>query len=83
MTRADFATWRTAYNNFVKCGRSTAPEKQCVAGWQRDAAKFIDAEHRDYVDGAAGYYLETRLRSVARGTAALLQAAQSVLSSAA
>ena len=63
MTRADFATWRTAYDNFVKCGHSKTNEKTCVAGWQRDAAKFIDDEHRKYVDGAAAYYLETRLRS--------------------
>jgi glyoxylase-like metal-dependent hydrolase (beta-lactamase superfamily II) len=63
MDRADFLQWRTAYNAFVSCGRSSAPEKQCVAGWDRDAAKFIDAEHKSYVDDAAGYYIETRLRS--------------------
>ena len=63
MTRADFLQWRTAYNNFVDCGHSTRPGKECVTGWSRDAAKFIDAAHKDYVRGAAGYYLETRLRS--------------------
>ena len=63
MTRADFAMWRTAYDNFVKCGHSTADKKECVAGWERDAAKFIDDEHRDYVRSAADYYLTTRLRS--------------------
>jgi len=63
MTRADFAAWRTAYDNFIACGRSAAPEKQCIAGWQRDAAKFIEPDHKDYVNGAAAYYLETRLRS--------------------
>jgi hypothetical protein len=63
MDRADFLQWRKAYNDFVNCGRSKADGKQCVAGWQRDATKFIDREHGKYVDGAAGYYLETRLRS--------------------
>jgi glyoxylase-like metal-dependent hydrolase (beta-lactamase superfamily II) len=63
MNRADFLQWRKAYNRFVDCGRSKADEKQCVAGWQHDAAKFIDDEHRKYVDEAAAYYLETRLRS--------------------
>ena len=63
MGRADFLAWRTAYDNFVKCGHSTADPKACVAGWERDAAKFIDEAHRDYVHEAAGYYLETRLRS--------------------
>jgi glyoxylase-like metal-dependent hydrolase (beta-lactamase superfamily II) len=63
MNRADFATWRTAYDNFVKCGHSSAAEKLCVDGWSHDAAKFIDPAHKDYARGAAGYYLETRLRS--------------------
>jgi glyoxylase-like metal-dependent hydrolase (beta-lactamase superfamily II) len=63
MDRADFQQWRTAYNNYVACGRSTRPAKECVAGWARDAAKFIDPEHKAYVDDAASYYLETRLRS--------------------
>jgi glyoxylase-like metal-dependent hydrolase (beta-lactamase superfamily II) len=63
MTRADFDTWRTAYDNFVKCGLSDADKKVCVDGWERDAAKFIDDEHRNYARAAADYYLTTRLRS--------------------
>ena len=63
MSRADFLAWRTAYDNFVDCGHSTRPGKECVEGWSRDAAKFIDAAHKDYAKGAAGYYLQTRLRS--------------------
>lgn len=63
MSRADFTAWRTAYDNFVACGHSDADKAQCVAGWERDAAKFIDDAHRDYVHEAADYYLTTRLRS--------------------
>ena len=63
MDRADFLAWRTAYDNFVKCGHSSADAKSCVEGWERDAGKFIDAGHRQYAQDAAGYYLETRLRS--------------------
>jgi glyoxylase-like metal-dependent hydrolase (beta-lactamase superfamily II) len=63
MTRADLATWTTAFSNFVNCGRSSSTAEQCVAGWEKDAAKFIDHAHRDYVREAAGYYLSTRLRS--------------------
>jgi glyoxylase-like metal-dependent hydrolase (beta-lactamase superfamily II) len=66
MTRADFLAWRKAYNAFVACGRSTADKKTCVEGWSRDAARFIDAEHGDYVRQAADYYLATRLRSSAQ-----------------
>jgi glyoxylase-like metal-dependent hydrolase (beta-lactamase superfamily II) len=63
MTRADFTAWATAFENFVDCGNSTAPKEQCVAGWEKDAARFIDAGHRQYVRDAADYYLTTRLRS--------------------
>jgi glyoxylase-like metal-dependent hydrolase (beta-lactamase superfamily II) len=63
MNRADFLAWRTAYNHFVSCGLSTAEKNICIDGWQRDAAKFIDAAHRDYVRAAAGYYIDMRLRS--------------------
>ena len=63
MTRADFSAWRTAYDNFVACGHSKADKKECIDGWSRDAARFIDAEHRDYAREAADYYLSTRLRS--------------------
>jgi len=63
MTRADFSAWRTAYDNFVKCGHSTVDKAKCVDGWSRDAAKFIDAAHKDYVREAADYYLTSRLRS--------------------
>jgi glyoxylase-like metal-dependent hydrolase (beta-lactamase superfamily II) len=63
MDRADFFAWRKAYNAFVACGRSTAPKERCVEEWERDAAKFIPADHRDYVKGAAAYYIDTRLRS--------------------
>jgi glyoxylase-like metal-dependent hydrolase (beta-lactamase superfamily II) len=63
MNRADFLTWRKAYNHFVDCGHSRADKKVCIDGWMHDAAKFINAEHRDYVRAAAGYYLGSRLRS--------------------
>lgn len=63
MSRADFLSWRGAYNRFVACGRSSADRKRCVDGWQHDAAKFIDPAHRNYVREAAAYYLDTRLRS--------------------
>ena len=63
MTRADFVTWKNAFAAFVDCGRSDAPKEQCVAGWEKGAAQFIDEAHREYVREAADYYLTTRLRS--------------------
>lgn len=63
MNRTQFLQWKTAFNRFVECGGSTRLKEECVAGWKRDAAPFIDAAHADYVTEAAGYYLDTRLRS--------------------
>ena len=63
MNRDDFAAWKSAFAAFVDCGRSSAPKEQCVAGWEKGAAKFIDDAHRDYVRQAADYYLTMRLRS--------------------
>jgi len=63
MDRTTFTAWKTAFANFVSCGRSPAPKEQCVTGWERDAARFIDDAHRKYVREAASYYLTTRLRS--------------------
>ncbi len=63
MDRARFLQWKTAFERFVDCGHSTRLKEECVAGWKRDAAPFIDDAHGDYVTDAAGYYLESRLRS--------------------
>jgi glyoxylase-like metal-dependent hydrolase (beta-lactamase superfamily II) len=63
MSRSDFLQWRTAYMNLVSCARSPADKAQCVAGWNRDAAKFIDNAHKAYVVKALNYYIDTRLRS--------------------
>jgi len=63
MDRAQFLQWKGAFDAFVDCGRSARPKDECVAGWKRDAAPFIDATHANYITEAAGYYLDTRLRS--------------------
>lgn len=63
MDRAQFLSWKRAFDGFVDCGRSTRPKVECVAGWKRDAAPFIDPAHAEYVTEAAAYYIDTRLRS--------------------
>lgn len=63
MNRAQFLQWKHAFDNFIDCGRSAELKEKCVANWKRDAAPFIGAEHSSYVIEAAGYYLDTRLRS--------------------
>jgi glyoxylase-like metal-dependent hydrolase (beta-lactamase superfamily II) len=63
MDRGQFMTWKNAFDRFVDCGDSSRPAQECVAGWKRDAAPFIEAAHQEYVAEAAAYYIETRLRS--------------------
>jgi hypothetical protein len=65
MSRSDFIQWKKAFTEFVGCGRSTADKAECIAGWEKGAASFIDEEHRGYVRSAAEYYVMTRLRSPA------------------
>lgn len=63
MDRADFLVWKTAFSNLIGCGRSDVDKATCVAGWEKDAARFIPDSHRTYVRQAADYYITTRLRS--------------------
>jgi glyoxylase-like metal-dependent hydrolase (beta-lactamase superfamily II) len=63
MDRAAFLAWRAAYGAFVGCGHSDRPKAECVAGWRRDAARFIPAGSEGIVERLAGYYLDSRLRA--------------------
>jgi glyoxylase-like metal-dependent hydrolase (beta-lactamase superfamily II) len=63
MTRAEFTAWRSAFDNLLDCGASERPREDCIAGWRRDAAAFVPAGREAMVDGLAGYYVDSRLRS--------------------
>lgn len=63
MTHADFRQWKLAYSNLLDCTRGKADKQICIAGWQKDAAKFIDPAHRAYVDQALDYYIDRRFRA--------------------
>ncbi|HYD13504.1 MAG TPA: MBL fold metallo-hydrolase [Allosphingosinicella sp.] len=63
MDRAAFLAWRAAYGALVDCGQSQRPRAECIAGWRRDAARFIPAGSEGVVERLAGYYIDSRLRS--------------------
>lgn len=63
MDRPAFLAWRAAYNAFVDCGQSDRPRADCIAGWRRDAARFIPAGSERVVESLAGYYIDSRLRA--------------------
>jgi glyoxylase-like metal-dependent hydrolase (beta-lactamase superfamily II) len=63
MDKATFQTWRTAFNNLLDCTASSRTKEECVAGWRKDAARFIPAADERRVSGMVGYYIDTRLRA--------------------
>lgn len=63
MDRAAFLAWRGAFNALLDCGASERPKAECVAGWRRDAARFIPAGREAEVDELAVHYIDSRLRS--------------------
>ena len=66
MSRAEFSEWKRAFTELVACGRSQADKSDCVADWEKGAARFIDDAHRGYVRQAADHYITTRFRSSAK-----------------
>ena len=65
MSRSDFSQWRTAFRNFVDCAASEAAKADCVAGWKRDAAAFLQPLGERKVDGLLDYYLDGCARPIA------------------
>lgn len=63
MDRAAFTIWRSAFNALLDCAASSATREACIAGWRRDAARFIAPGREKAVDFMVGYYLDSRLRA--------------------
>ena len=63
MDRAAFLAWRTAFDNLLDCAASARDRADCIAGWRRDAARFIGAGREAMIDEMIGYYIDTSLRS--------------------
>jgi glyoxylase-like metal-dependent hydrolase (beta-lactamase superfamily II) len=63
MTRADFDSWRKAFDALLDCAGGAAERQTCIDGWMKDAAAFIPAVDKDRVPGMIGYYIDTRLRA--------------------
>jgi glyoxylase-like metal-dependent hydrolase (beta-lactamase superfamily II) len=62
MTKAQFLTWRAAFNGLLDCASSGADKADCVAGWRRAAATFLPPDP-ERIDAMVGYYIDTRLRA--------------------
>lgn len=63
MSRPQFLSWRSAFNNLLSCAAPDASRQQCVDGWLRDARPFVSAGDERRISGMVGYYLDTGLRA--------------------
>jgi glyoxylase-like metal-dependent hydrolase (beta-lactamase superfamily II) len=63
MTRVQFQTWRTAYDNLLDCAAGSQSSDACAMGWRRDAAEFVAGEDPGRIEAMTKYYLEMRLRA--------------------
>lgn len=70
MTRAQFETWRGAYDALLACAASGAAKSECVAGWMASAGTLIAPSDEPLARAMIDYYVEQHLRNQA-GTAEL------------
>jgi glyoxylase-like metal-dependent hydrolase (beta-lactamase superfamily II) len=66
MTRAQFSTWRKAYDELLACAASTRAKASCIDGWMRDADILIPEGDRKLARGLLDYYIDNSLRGDAR-----------------
>lgn len=62
MTRAQFATYRTAFDRLFACAGGKASKDACIDGWLRDAKSLVPESDAKLARGLLGYYLEGILR---------------------
>ena len=62
MTRAQFATYRRAFDRLLACAGGKASKDACIDGWLRDAKSLVPESDAKLARGLLGYYLEGILR---------------------
>jgi glyoxylase-like metal-dependent hydrolase (beta-lactamase superfamily II) len=72
LSRAAFATYRSAFDALLACADSQAAAADCTAGWLRDAAPLlVDERAQTLARGLVDYYLTAILRGNEAKLAAL------------
>ena len=71
MTRADFATYRRAYDRLLDCAASHAAKQACIDGWMRDADRLIPASDGKLAQTLLDYYVDGNLRAAPASKAPL------------
>lgn len=65
MSRAEFVSYRKAFEAFIDCSGSSRPAAECAAGWARDAGPMLAANGMDAkrAEAFAAYYVTEVLRA--------------------
>jgi len=74
MHRAEFKTYRNAFDHLLACGASKEAKQACIDGWMRDARKLIPAADEALARSLLDYYIDGSLRADAEKTRKLCTA---------
>lgn len=62
MTRADFATYRHAFDRLLDCAAGKNTKQVCVDGWMHDADSLIPSSDKALARSLLDYYIDNNLR---------------------
>jgi glyoxylase-like metal-dependent hydrolase (beta-lactamase superfamily II) len=63
MTRAEFATYRQAFDQLLDCAAGKDAKQKCVDGWMRDAQTLIPTSDQALARSLLDYYIDGNLRA--------------------
>lgn len=66
MTRAQFSTYRKAFDRLLACAAGKATQDACIDGWLHDAKPLVPAADEKLARGLLGYYLDGILRDASK-----------------
>lgn len=67
MTRADFATYRTAFDGLLQCAATEATPSDCAQRWSAEAGSLLRGMDAGLTRSLIEYYVEYRLRGPNQG----------------
>lgn len=67
MTRAQFSTWRKAFDRLLACSANGDDGKTCIDGWFTDAGDLVSATDEAYGRTLLAYYIDQFIKPAAPG----------------
>ena len=62
LTRAQFRTYRTAFDHLLACSAGKSAKAACIDGWMHDAKSLIPAADENLARSLLDYYVDNSLR---------------------